>query len=990
MSLFDNDITLPGVITEVVSDYSSGYDTSLFGTTDSVLITGTAFNGPVGKAVEIYSPEHAQYIFGQVYNSTIRKEATLVAAIQDAWERGCRTIYACRISGKEIYKDYQLAIDTNLKLRVSGIFPSNSNKDLSMVFEKNGYEMTMTIYKPAERATINEKKQGIVESSDSIINSVIDLYGNGITLETELTELIKVVNSFVYNNVLRLTIVDENGNDVTASSIEAKSLKVGDMFQGLYTIGRSANAKDIIADTKTSIVLDEKPYENFSGRFYKKLMLNTNVAIDLPIYSEKHNINEILNIPTLSEYEFLKSSEKIDEFFLKDSIDYEEIDLTDFELYKKLGSGFAVNARIDIKDVTLSDGTQKTKVRVREVTDKDTKKTEITDGIYSTLENVPTNYRVITKGYADTVIKGALPKANDFKFAKKNSLLLLNEAVSISSKINKKDLTEPKNYTISFIEMTEEEVKSLSSVKEKLYTKKTVREATEIDFAKIDPKKEYKEGSLFLVKGVTGDFEGSVNMLYSYTNGKLISLHSFNADESKDLLKDSLILANGTLYVCNKSIANKTTATLKTTTFVEIKAADIEKKEYVIVSIDNGSFVIAKIEKTKAAQLDLEDAADGEKLVVTILGTVDQVLSDSEDKLLVSITNTYNENKIVIKSNQFDFLTIEEVCELLDKDKDFNKILNIKEQDLLKSQECISDINKDEKQAIKEDVIKGSFVDKKISYDSTLLIPFRTDDNFARQLAQHCTYSSLKTSPTHGIIGVSPLLDVSVDSVSSRVKDLIELRLNNNLVAKKGNGLNMLDKNNMPYPIGRKVSIIVGQYNLNTDSNYVTTSNMAAGYAGMVSCLPLDQSSTCQPINISTPSYELTNYQLELLTSAGFVTTKNSYTKGWVITDGITMAPPDSPFKRLSATRIADAIEDLIRGACEPFIGKQNHLSNQNSLRSAIKSKLELIKNTLIAAYDFKLVLDEQQQKLGIISIDYSIIPIHEIKEIRNNITIKE
>ena len=62
---------------------------------------------------------------------------------------------------------------------------------------------------------------------------------------------------------------------------------------------------------------------------------------------------------------------------------------------------------------------------------------------------------------------------------------------------------------------------------------------------------------------------------------------------------------------------------------------------------------------------------------------------------------------------------------------------------------------------------------------------------------------------------------------------------------------NILDKNNNPYPIGRNISIVFGQHPvvISTDGYYEYTSNSAAGYAGMVSTLPLDQSSTNQPIN---------------------------------------------------------------------------------------------------------------------------------------------
>ena len=138
MGVFDQELILPGVITDIISDYSSGYDTSNFGTTDSVTILGTAFNGPVGKPIKIYSPEHANYVFGSTFDFKTRREATLVAEIQNAWERGCRTIYAIRITGKEIYKDFQLATDVNCKLRVSGLFPNNNNKDV--FFEYNAID----------------------------------------------------------------------------------------------------------------------------------------------------------------------------------------------------------------------------------------------------------------------------------------------------------------------------------------------------------------------------------------------------------------------------------------------------------------------------------------------------------------------------------------------------------------------------------------------------------------------------------------------------------------------------------------------------------------------------------------------------------------------------------------------------------------------------------------------------------------------------------
>ena len=208
------------------------------------------------------------------------------------------------------------------------------------------------------------------------------------------------------------------------------------------------------------------------------------------------------------------------------------------------------------------------------------------------------------------------------------------------------------------------------------------------------------------------------------------------------------------------------------------------------------------------------------------------------------------------------------------------------------------------------------------------------------------------------------------------------------MYAKKSNGNDMLDKNNMPYPIGRALTVTAFQHKVKTADNYTYIATGASAYAGMVSILPLDQSSTSQTIALDSIDYELTNYQLGRLTQAGYVTVKNSYTKGFVVTDGVTMAPSTSSFRRLSVTRIMNAVDRALRAVSEPYIGKQNHLANRNSLQTAIKSVLDKMLNTLIESYDFTVISDKAAERLGIIIIEYTLIPIYEIREIRNKVRV--
>lgn len=974
MSLIDQNSILPGVITEIESDYSSDYDTSLFGTTDSVVIIGTAFNGPVSTPIKVYSPEHAKYIFGSVYDSTTKQEASLVKNILDCWDRGCRTIYAIRVSGQEIYKDYQLAADTDLKLRVSGFYPSNRYKDAYFTFDNSTFDMNVTFYKPAERATIAEKNQGLVESTNSILVNTIDLYSSGFSKEDNLVDLIDKVNSYSYNNVIKLSIVDTNGNDVTLSSIEAKSLKIGDMFPGLYTIGRNKNVKNIV---KTQMNISfEQPYAGFSGEYCKVLTLNTDITKDLPIYSANNDINVVLNISCIKEYDFLKTVGSIDEVFGKDDTDYEEVTLSNFELYNKLGSGFAINA--EIKEIAPG------KFKVKEVTDKDRKKTEIKNGIYSTLENLPVRYRVLAGANADDSINGSLPKLRAFKFAKANSVKMLNDSVELTANIDREDFSAPKKYSVEFKFLEQpEDIAKFTIDKKDIDTASIIKYVNLLPFAdyKTITKDDIKDGEFYLVTdyedaavfGKDGDAPDAtakkVNVLFVGEDNKLVMLNKFVSATETDYLKDSLVVCGTDLYKCNSEIVSAVNPELKANTFAKVTTNEIGKK-YAFVSMNNETFNIVSI------------SDDGS---IETLGTADDIFNTSEDEngdiFIVTIDPAKDKTKVTIQSNQLDYLTISEVVEKLQQNKGFNKLFNIEVIDILKAQAFFTDLEAAQQKATE-------LTDKTITYDTTKLIAFRTEDNFARQLAQHCTYTSLKTYPTHGFIGTSILLDTSINAIANKVNGLIALNLSNKMVAKKGNGTNMLDRNNLPYPIGSKVSVTVGQYNMTTDDGYTFISNMAAGYAGMVSCLPLDQSSTCQTITIPTPGYSFNNYQLQSLTNAGFVTVKDSYTKGWVVTDGITMGPVGSPSKRLSASRISDAVSEAIRTVCEPYIGKQNNLTNQNSINTALKAELTKLTGTLIESFDFTLRIDNSTTQLGTIYIDFRIIPIYEISEIFGNVKI--
>ena len=962
MGVFDDEKNLPGVITQIESDYSYDYDTSQFNTTDSVAIIGTAFNGPVGQPVPVYSVEHAAYIFGGVYDSVNNKEATLVANIQDAWDRGCRTIYGVRIGGKEMYKDFEFAVDSSYRLRVSSMFPANVGKQCFLRYDATNGAEVFTYYKPANRATISEKKQGIVESADSVIVTDIKLGQDyGLNHDSRLVDIIRTFNAYTNNNVLKLMIVDLDGNDVTNTK-EVYNIPLGVLYPGVYFIGRDKSLCNSLTETQFRITSesDYKPYTNFDGAYFRRLVRNTDVSQPIPIYdSDMKKLRATLKevgITTSKSWDFLETAGVPDLAFEPNDLDYEETDLTAFETYQRLGEGFATTAKAERR---VDANGNELRPRIRETSMDDTNHiVAIGDGIYSTLQDAEIDYRVLTSVTADQSISGKLPRAEQFQKAMANDVSALKDYINITPKIDEDDRTSAKKYAITF---------------------QSVAEPPEVDIAETDVSVVYP---LIAKAGST-----AVLSEKKATNGTLVM-----ATESVTVGSgtSATTTINGTLYHVDEDGYTK----LDDDAFIGKKYI-VEDKVY--VGENNGSNKAIFHEETPSATYVLGSNLNHVFVYKNSGGTLspvcdfaEMISGDDNDIFVYAESLNYKDpNKVIIQSATFHNITLEELVSTMNEDDVLSRLFefDLTEEGAAVKDDFVSEILAGE---IADDTVNAVIVeDREIGYDYNLYIPYRTTDNFARHLAQHCTYTELKTAPTKGFIGCSVLSNTGLAAVASKVNSLMEIDFN--LYAKNAYGRNMLDRDNMPYNIGRNVNVVFGQYGFNSyDDSYYFTSNGAAGYAGMVSILPLDQSSTSQSIDIPTPDFFLSSSQLLRLTDKGFVTFRNSFTKGIVVTDGITMAPSDSEFRRLSVSRIIGSVEELIRAACEPYIGKQNHAANRDSLYTAIKSRLQKLVGTLLEDFTFKLMTDSASTRLSVININYQVIPIGEIREIRNLIKVTD
>ena len=970
--IFDNDLILPGVITEIVPDYAQDYDTSEFGSTESVTIIGTAFNGPVGKVVPIASPEHAKYIFGDSFDATTRREASLVAEIYDAWERGCRTIYGIRVSGKEIYNDYHFATETNLKLRVSGIFPSNLNKEVYLNYAanqaENGDAGVIRVYKPVDRANMKEKIQGLVFNESEMLVTDIKLAGYGITKDSRLVDVINIVNEIESNNVIRLSIVDENGADVTASSKEAQSLCLGVMFPGVYVIGRDKVAADVTVKTDIDYVLSgtRKPHTNYKESIWTELIVNSDVNSGYPLFAKASNdLSALLPVAADINGEWLKPVGVIDKIAVKNKVDYEEVELDEFDLYQRLGSGYAQTAHIVALKNSSDDGIRGYKVAVPDSNDVN-RVVGINDGIYSMLENHSTNYTVLASANAETKIAGKLPRKDAFRKRKAGVINLEDTStpvIELTAKINERDFSEAKTVSVEIVSVEEEidQAEILAKLDTSIKAKRVIAEnkaalaLSEVDLVSSESKAVVNEKAQKLKLNVRAAAAAAAEAS-KYAEGTIVVEYN-NDNYTVKVVKNGQLEAytEDGIYLIEKDNA---------LVLLESKSKTVSKK-----NVEEGTSFIA----TNGTIANVYTV--GASNEITPVSVLAQLANEEleEDYTLCYVEDLQTELVVKVFSTEAQWMTYGELVDKLNEDTVFSKYFS--------AIALTPDTEVGEK-------AEGTGKDKgDIYFDTTMYIPYTTSDNFARHLAQHCVYTSLKTFPTHGIIGCAKLNGVNLSTIADRVNEILALDLD--LYAKRPNGNNMLNNNNMPHPIGRCISIPFMQYTVTTGNGYNYVSNGAAGYAGMVSTLSADKSSTNQPINLPTLAFELSNYQLSKLTGKGIVTVKKT-TNGTVITDGITMAPVDSAYRRLSTSKVINVVDASLREVIAPYIGSQDNLANRNSMNTAITSVLNKLKENLISYYKFKIVSDEASARLGIVKIQYTIIPYNEIKEVRNTVSVQE
>jgi hypothetical protein len=271
--------------------------------------------------------------------------------------------------------------------------------------------------------------------------------------------------------------------------------------------------------------------------------------------------------------------------------------------------------------------------------------------------------------------------------------------------------------------------------------------------------------------------------------------------------------------------------------------------------------------------------------------------------------------------------------------------------------------------------------------------PYR---NFGTQLAQHCAIVTAKTHETVGTIGMEPVANATLGDIQAYIDEVCVAGVNDHFMYNEATGELILSEEGEPMDVGRHLNVVFGpEVGLANDKigNYITTG--AVAYAGLISTLPAEVSTTNKPIAVNGLRYTLSEGQHNQLAGARFVSFEEKVglngSRRVVVKDGVTAAQPNSDYQRLSTVRITHATVQLIRRKADPFIGLPNGMAQRNSLATEIQAGLDRLKELgVLQDFKFSIFTSAREKVLGNAFITLELVPQFETRKIFTSVGLRQ
>lgn len=252
---------------------------------------------------------------------------------------------------------------------------------------------------------------------------------------------------------------------------------------------------------------------------------------------------------------------------------------------------------------------------------------------------------------------------------------------------------------------------------------------------------------------------------------------------------------------------------------------------------------------------------------------------------------------------------------------------------------------------------------------------------FHTQLAALLNTMQDNVNETIGIIGVKPATSNSLSDVKTWVEKLTIPNANDKLRA----------ANYIPVFDSRWISVVAAEPGISANRLGVSVgdyySNGGPLYAGLIASLASQKATTSKYIGRSMIGmrYQLSSKQLNDLVGMRYVAFTNKPSVGPVVVKDVTAAKVGSDYDRLTTVRIVKLVMKVVRQVCDPYIGNVNSAPKRNAMHTAINNALHKMcqpPEEALRDYDFGITATSEDQRLGIVRIDMALVPVFSIDKI--------
>lgn len=295
-------------------------------------------------------------------------------------------------------------------------------------------------------------------------------------------------------------------------------------------------------------------------------------------------------------------------------------------------------------------------------------------------------------------------------------------------------------------------------------------------------------------------------------------------------------------------------------------------------------------------------------------------------------------------------------------------------------------------------------------------IKFDKRKNFATQFAQHMAKATARTWEMIGVINMAPAPEITL----RHLQEYIELACGVTTVEEGSDkeayylskGINphfknrhyiynihtldpILNQKKQPIDIGYTISNIFGpeakMANMELGVYYAPAGGI---YSSLISALDEKSATTNKKIDVLDLRYSLSESQHNMLLGASYVTmfarVRNvNNQKEFKVKSGITASGLRSDYHNLSTLRVVHAVVQAVKEAAEKYIGEADTLTNKNSMTTEVHATLDRFKDTeYLKAFNFDIQYPNNTGQISVAHIRLMLVPALELRKIITTVSV--